>query len=117
MRSGRPRVDLSRGRRLHVAAPALYGLVSFLYFGLRPLVDAGPSYVGSGPDPQIFIWSFAWWPHALLHGQNPFVTHAIWAPGGINLAWATTVPGLALLFAPLTLARGPASSPTTSPPS
>ena len=26
----------------------------------------------------------------------PFYTHAIWAPDGINLAWTTSVPGLAL---------------------
>ena len=57
-------------------------------------------------DPQIFIWSFAWWPHAILHGLNPFVTHAIWAPGGFDLAWATSVPGLALVFAPITLVFG-----------
>ena len=58
-------------------------------------------------DPQIFVWSFAWWPHAILHGLNPAYTHEIWAPGGYNLAWATSVPGLALVLAPLTLAFGP----------
>jgi len=63
-------------------------------------------YVGSGADPQIFIWSFAWWPHAFVHGDNPIVSHAIWAPDGVNLAWTTTVPGLGLLFSPLTAIVG-----------
>ena len=49
----------------------------------------------------------AWWPHALLHGTNPFVTHAVWWPQGTNLAWDTSIPGLALLAAPVTLLGGP----------
>jgi hypothetical protein len=102
-------VDVS-GRLWTDGAPlVLYSLLSFLYFGLRPLAH-GSSYIGSGGDPQIFIWSFAWWPHALLHGENPVVSHAIWAPTGVDLAWTTTVPGLALLFAPLTLAAGATAS-------
>lgn len=93
-----------------LAALAAYTLVSFLYFGLRPLLDPGTQYIGPGADPQIFIWSFAWWPHAILHGQNPFITHAIWAPTGVNLTWTTSVPGLALIFSPLTLIFGAVAS-------
>jgi hypothetical protein len=94
-------------RRASLAALAGYCLLSFLYFGLPVASHPGGSYIGNGSDPEIFIWSFAWWPHAMLHGQNPFHTHAIWAPEGYNLAWATSVPGLALAFAPLTLVAGP----------
>jgi hypothetical protein len=90
-----------------VAVPAAYFLISFLYFGLRLLPHPGRDYIGSGLDPEIFIWSFAWWPHAILHGENPFVSHAIWAPDGVNLAWMTSIPGLALLFFPFTLVFGP----------
>ena len=85
---------------------AAYAAISFLYLGLPALVGSGSRYVGRGYDPQIFIWDFAWWPHAISHGQNPFVTHAVWAPDGVNLAWATTVPALSLLFVPLTLLAG-----------
>jgi len=88
----------------------LYAAVAFLAFGLRLLIDPGSNYVGIGADPQVFIWAFGWWPHAILHGENPFVTHAVWAPEGVNLAWTTTVPGLALLFSPLTLAAGAVAS-------
>ena len=84
-----------------------YAAISFLYFGVRLLAHPGRSYVGEGADPEIFIWSLAWWPHAMLHGENPVVTHAIWAPDGVNLAWATSIPGLALALAPLTLTAGP----------
>ena len=86
---------------------AAYTSISFLYFGLRPFLRGYPSIVGGNGDAPIFIWSFAWWPHAVLTGDNPFVTHEIWAPDGLNLAWTTSVPGLAFLFAPLTLLVGP----------
>jgi hypothetical protein len=84
-----------------------YCAVSFLYFGVRLLPHPGRYVLGFGADPDIFVWNFAWWPHAILHGQNPVVTHAVWAPDGINLAWVTSVPGLALAFAPVTLLFGP----------
>jgi hypothetical protein len=77
---------------------------------VRILPHWGRGYVGSGRDPQIFIWSFEWWPHAILHGDNPFYTHAVWAPDGLNLAWVTSVPGLALPLAPLTLLFGPVAA-------
>ena len=88
----------------------LYAVASFLIFGLRVAASSHLSYVGTGVDPQIFIWSFAWWPHALLHGLNPFITHAVWSPDGVNLAWTTSVPGLAVLFAPVTLLAGPVAA-------
>src|SRR5579863_2449029 len=90
-----------------LAVFAAYATVAFLYFGLRLLVEPGDHYFGYGSDPKAFIWCFGWWPTAILHGENPFVSHAIWAPGGVNLLWTTSVPGLALLFAPLTLLAGP----------
>ncbi len=87
-----------------------YVAVSFLYFG-RPIVSHPGRYlIGYGRDPQIFVWSFAWYLHALETWQNPFFSHAIYAPTGINLVWATTVPGLSFLFAPLTAIFGPAVS-------
>jgi hypothetical protein len=90
-----------------VAPPVAYALISFCYFGLRVLSHPGRDYVGTGRDPQIFIWALGWWPHAVLHGENPFVSHAVWAPAGVNLAWVTSVPGLALAFSPVTVAFGP----------
>ncbi len=66
--------------------------------------------IGGGSDPQLFVWSLGWWPHAVIHGLNPFVTHVLWAPHGSNLVWTTSVPGLALLLAPVTLAAGPGAA-------
>ncbi len=50
----------------------------------------------------------------MLHGHNPFVTHALWAPHGSNLAWTTAVPGLALLLSPVTLAVGAVAAYNTA---
>ena len=60
-----------------------------------------------GSDKTIFMWSFVWWPHALTSGHDPFVSHAVWAPEGIDLSWVTAVPGPSFLVWPLTWAAGP----------
>ncbi len=56
------------------------------------------------------MWFLGWWPHALLHGLNPFVTHAMFYPDGYNLTWAASLPLPALVLAPITLAFGPVVS-------
>ena len=105
-----PRSGATRRGWTGSRALAAFVGVSFLYFGLRLFLYPPQAYVGFSTDPQIFIWSFAWWPHAILHGENPFFTHAIWAPSGVNLTWTTTVPGSRSLFSPLTLLAGPVVS-------
>ncbi len=94
-----------------LAAPlALYLVISASYFGLPVAAHPGRTIIGTGADPEIFIWMFAWWPHALAHGLDPFRTNEIWTPDTYNLAWTTSVPGLAALFAPVTLLAGPVAS-------
>lgn len=58
-------------------------------------------------DGSIFVWMLRWWPHAFTHQLNPLFTTVAWAPGGINLAWVTSVPALALVMTPITHAFGP----------
>ena len=84
-----------------------YTAVAFAYLGAPLLPHPGRDLIGSARDPQIFVWSLAWWPHAILTWQNPFFSHVIYAPSGVNLAWVTGVPGLAIVFAPVTLLFGP----------
>jgi hypothetical protein len=84
-----------------------YTAVSVAYFGAPLLRHPGRYLIGSGTDDISLVWSFAWWLHALETWQNPFYSHAIYAPFGINLAWSTTAPGLALVFTPLTRLTGP----------
>ena len=93
----------------HLGALALYAALSLWLYG-GPLLDGSDTYLGLGNDAEIFMWSFAWWPHAIAEGIDPVVTHAVWAPEGMNLMWATSVPTAAALLAPVTAAWGPVVS-------
>jgi hypothetical protein len=63
-----------------------------------------------GTDPIGFMWAMEWWPHAILHGLNPFETSLMWAPSHVNMASTTTNPLEALIATPLTWAAGPVVS-------
>ncbi len=87
-----------------------YLAISLLIYGLPLRGHFTTSYIGAGADPTIFLWAIAWWPHAVLHRINPFLTTAIWAPKGCNLAWVTSIPGPSLLMTPVTMLWGPVVS-------
>ncbi len=79
----------------------LYVLVSVWFFS--PIPDLRGAYAGVGGDPLAFIWALHWWPWALAHGMNPFVTKFIWYPQELNLTWVTSIPTAAFLMLPVTL--------------
>jgi hypothetical protein len=58
-------------------------------------------------DPQLSLWEVAWEHYALLHGLNPFFSHAIFVPGGLNLGMNTATPLLGFVTAPLAPFVGP----------
>jgi hypothetical protein len=62
------------------------------------------------PDPNFYVWSIRWWPHALGHLINPLHPTVIGAPRGVDLAWTNSTPALALLLSPLTLTAGPVAT-------
>ncbi len=106
------------GREWH-SSPALQGLLALAtYLAVwaltvaRPLVRHASSAQlhPKSMDPNFYVWSLRWWPYAIGHGLNPLYSSQIAAPAGHALAWVTTVPPLALLSAPLTLAAGPVVS-------
>jgi hypothetical protein len=99
-------------RRWKADLPVLvgYAAISFAYFGWRLWPHPGRVLIGYGHDPEIYVWSFAWWPHAIGSWMNPFDSHYLYAPTGVNLAWTLSVPGLALAFSPLTVLFGPAAA-------
>lgn len=89
----------------------MYALVSVLYFGLPALDDFGTALISAEEiEPSAFQWFLAWWPDAITDGRNPFVTHEIYAPTTINMTWVTGIPGLSLVFAPVTLLFGPVAT-------
>jgi hypothetical protein len=80
----------------------LYTLLSFLFFGPPNLSSFHKDLFTPGGDPELIVWSLNWWPFAIAHNLNPFITHYIWYPSGFNLTWATSVPSLALIMLPFT---------------
>ncbi len=82
----------------------LYLALSLLFFGKLHVFDT--SVFGYGGDTRTSVWCLAWWPWAIAHGINPFVTDRVWYPQGINLTWVTSTPALALIGLPLTLSFG-----------
>jgi hypothetical protein len=100
----------TRRRRVreHLLALLLFAGLSLLILGPRILSRMSTSFLSSQPqDGSIFVWMFRWWPYALGHHIDPLFTSVAWAPGGINLAWVTSVPALAVPMTPLTQAFGP----------
>jgi hypothetical protein len=61
-------------------------------------------------DPVAYMWALSWWPHAITHGLNPFVTHYLWSPTGVNVAQAAMIPTAAIVMAPITALVGPVAS-------
>ncbi|WP_143217814.1 hypothetical protein [Acidithiobacillus ferrivorans] len=87
----------------------LYVLIDVLYF--HPFDhNLKQTIFLPGSDAESFIWFIYWWPYAIMHDLNPFITHYIWSPGGVNLTWATSIPTLSLITAPLTIMFGPVFS-------
>ena len=90
-----------------ISAPAIYFALAALFFGRGFCGRASTAYIGKGGDPPQLMWLMAWWPHALARGLNPLFTDAIWAPHGLNLAWATSMPLASLMAAPPIAVAGP----------
>jgi hypothetical protein len=97
---------LSNRRAQSLVAFAIYLAIAIALLD-RGLIGARiPQYLGTGTDPPMLMWFLKWWPYAIAHRLNPFWTHMVWAPAGVNLAWTTCVPLLAIVSAPIQSAFG-----------
>ena len=107
-----PPRDLLRSPALQgLAALVLYLLVWLLTSARGLLSHPGWAQLDQkSMDPNFYTWALRWWPYAIGHGLNPLYTHELAGAAGASLAWVTTVPPLAVLATPLTLAAGPVVS-------
>ncbi len=89
-------------------ALAFYLLMALLTIGRHIITHPGTvsASVGTG-DPAQYMWAMAWWPHAIAHGLNPFVSHYLWSPAGVNTAQAALIPTAAIFMVPVTALFGP----------
>jgi len=108
-----------RAAAAHPPGPALQGLLALaIYLAVfiarfaLPLISNldVPNVRQDWTDPNFYTWALRWWPYAVSHGINPLYSAQIGAPGGYDLAWATTAPSVALLLWPVTAAFGPVVS-------
>ncbi len=58
-------------------------------------------------DEALFQWMLAHGARVLSHGDNPFFSHQMNMPDGVNLMANTSVLGLSIPLAPVTLVAGP----------
>jgi hypothetical protein len=99
-------------RRRRIAA-SLAVVCAYLVLGLAAFWSDLPHISGvifSGAtlgDPQLSLWEVSWEHYALLHGLNPFFSHAMFVPGGLNLGMNTATPLLGFATTPLALFLGP----------
>ena len=102
--------DLWTDPARHLLTLLLYLVVSILLFARALFHGFGASHLGPTVDSSFLMWALVWWPYALRHGLNPFLSRLIWAPQGFNLAWSPGIPLASLAAAPLTLSAGPVAS-------
>jgi hypothetical protein len=67
-----------------VAVLALYGVGAVL-LTLHTWTSPTTHWIGSCCDPEQTIWFLSWVPYAVGHGINPFISHQINYPSGVNL--------------------------------
>ncbi|MBF6560984.1 MAG: hypothetical protein IVW56_11890 [Candidatus Binataceae bacterium] len=91
---------------LGAGAFLIYLAVSVLTLGRSLIAQPAARYIGNGVDPSQFMWYLRWWPYAIAHGLNPFLPRIIWPPGGVNIAWAASIPLPSILAYPLTATIG-----------
>ena len=92
-----------------LAAATYLVLAVFLWWGVWSAHPASTTTCGCG-DAARFVWFFEWPAYALAHGSMPWHTSLLLHPTGLNLLDDTSVLGLAVPLAPLTLAAGPVVS-------
>src|SRR5260370_147814 len=61
-------------------------------------------------DVACFGWGFWWIAHQVTHLGNPFFTHYMAAPVGIQLGFSTLMPLVGLVMTPVTLMWGPSAA-------
>jgi hypothetical protein len=60
------------------ASLVLYGGLAALTLGLGGVLSDPAHYsVGGGSNPTATMWFLLWWPHAVAHGLNPFISKVV----------------------------------------
>ncbi len=82
-------------------------VLSVVYFLPSWSMGSSTTWPGHVGDPEQNQWFLAWVPYAIGHGIDPFVTHYVLYPSGVNLMWNTSELFPALVVSPITVLFGP----------
>lgn len=93
------------GWRWNVLMPATFLGLSFL-LTLPLWLSRQPRLLGYGSDTAMHLWFFEWFPYAISHGIDPFVTNIATFPQQANLLWNNADLILALLSWPIVRVLG-----------
>jgi hypothetical protein len=96
--------------RAVVAALFFYLIMSGATFLRLVPEKLDTSSIGLGSDQSFFVWCLKWWPYAIAHHLNPFVSRFLFVPVGFNLTWSSSAPLMAVLALPFTLTLGPVAA-------
>lgn len=95
-------------RRYHDWLAALIYVAGALITQRHAVAHLGSHVAANLPiDVTQNFWSMWWWPHAILHLDNPFVTHLIWVPDSLDMGAVQGLPLPSMLMAPVTALFGP----------
>lgn len=95
-----------RRRRWDLAALAGLAVFTTVVWGHSAIGGFAHLRLSSPGDSNSFEFYLGWNVHALLNGLNPFFTSVWYAPTGLDLGNAISIPAVALLVAPVTLLFG-----------
>ncbi len=106
-------------RRIRLLQFLLAGIIYLALaaaLSLPDLLHAGHGAVigRANRDTTAFLWYLAWWPYAISHHINPFYIHTVWQPTGVNAAWITSIPALAIVLWPITKLWGATAALNTA---
>jgi hypothetical protein len=104
----------ARRQPVDLLPPATYLLLSFWVFHRLWADPGGRRLEWSFQDQTQHEWFLAWGAHALTSLTDPFLTRVVNTPDGVNLLANTSLLGLAVPLAPVTLLLGPAVSYVTA---
>ncbi len=103
-----------RGIATHPAARHLLLLVVYVAAGGAATWPSATYLTGhqlpAVRDVSGYVWDLWWTAHQVVHLGNPFFTHLMAAPVGIQLGFDTTMPLAGLIMTPITLAFGPVAA-------
>lgn len=90
----------------HARPVAFLTLLVLMFWGWPVLTEFSSLRLANGGDSVSFEFYLGWNVHAVLNGENPFFTPHMYAPAGLDLGNAISVPAVSLLLAPVTLLVG-----------